>query len=877
MQPHNFTSGPQLGLTAAQAAESARTHGRNVFNARKQKGFFRSFLSSFGDPMIRILLIALAINIIFLFRDNNWFETIGVALAILIATVVGTISEYGSEAAFARLQEEAARINCRVYRDGILTILPVEEIVVGDIILLGSGEKVPADGEILRGQLDIDQASITGEAEPRRSDVSESIYSGTVVCTGEGVMRATAVGTATMLGKIGDEIQGDKRISPMKIRLGGLAKRIGKIGICAAIFTVLAYFFNTLLIDNNFEGERIMQILTDRRVMFGHILRALTLAVTVVVMAVPEGLPMMITVVLSSNMKRMQRDNVLVRKLVGIETAGSLNILFTDKTGTLTKGRPEVASLYCAWGTVDAQDAKSLSFKFKELLYNSIIYNSSAEVSGGRIIGGNSTDRAVVGFTNNMEYDSGQSNVSVIKRTPFDSKVKYMATEVMNGKTRHTYIKGAPERILSRCNRIYDKFGAIVTLSEANRIEIADAMRNMADDAKRLLAIAVSETTLSGEEFSDLILIALIGIRDEIRPEAAQGVSDIRGAGIQVVMITGDQKNTAAAIARETGIILPDENAVCITSEELAALNDKELTEILPRLRVVARALPSDKSRLVRVAQGHGLVTGMTGDGVNDAPALKAADIAFAMGSGTEVAKEAGDIVILDDNINSISKAICYGRTIFKSIRKFVIYQLSICMSAVGITVISPLLGVDMPITVVQLLWINMVMDTLAGIAFSGEKSRKKYMSEPPKSRDEPIINKYMITQIATTAVYLTCLCLFFLTGPFARQFPAMYNMTAFFALFMFCAIFSSFNARTHSINLADYIAANKPFLGIMGIVTITQICIIYFGGPVFRTAGLAPQHLLMCVILAATVIPIDLLRKFILRKLGKWEMYSGT
>lgn len=862
------------GLSAEEAAQSAAEHGENRLSGRKRKGLPARFLESFGDPIIRILLIALAVNVIFLFRDNNWFESLGIAMAILLATLVSVLSEYGSESAFERLQEEAAKANCRVRRDGVLAEIPVGKVVVGDVVSLQAGDVVPADGVLLTGKLDVDQSRLNGESKEAHKMPGETgdsgfdepslLFGASVVCGGEGLMRVTAVGDGSVYGQIGKEIQTEKRDSPLKIRLSGLARRVGVIGYVAALVTALAYFFNVIVLDNRFDGSYMLVTITDGRLMFGHLLRAAALAVTVVVMAVPEGLPMMITVVLSANMKRMLRDNVLVRKLVGVETAGSLNILFADKTGTLTKGQLNVTHFVTGTGRVRGRrECAKMPVGIRRKLWESLLINNAADIRGGKAIGGNATDRAALEYAATLP-EKGQ--VAAKGRViPFNSESKFMATTTAEGLT---YIKGAPERILPYCTGFYDDNGYFVPALNKGRLEAV--MHSMSAQAARLIALAVSEDPVNDEgNFQGLKLVGFLCIRDDLRREALDGVRQVQGAGIQTVMITGDARPTAMAIATEAGIIDPDKDELCLTSAEIAVMDDSQLAAALPRLRVVARALPSDKSRLVRVAQAEGLVVGMTGDGVNDAPALKQADLGFAMGSGTEVAKEAGDMVILDDNIASIAKAVSYGRTIFKSIRKFIVYQLSICMAAVGVTIVGPLLGVDMPITVIQMLWINMVMDTLAGLAFSGEAVRKKYMQEPPKPRSEPIINKYMLSQIGVISVYTTALCLFFLKGPLQGMFEDnIARMTAFFALFMFCAIFTSFCARTPRINLSDYLAGNKPFLWIMGIITVVQICIIYFGGPIFRTAGIEPRHLIIVVFMAFTIVPVDMIRKYLLRGL---------
>lgn len=879
-----------FGLTEEEVRQNRSNYGENRLSKQKRKGFFMSFLESFGDPMIKVLLIALAINIIFLFKNANWFESVGIAAAILLATLVSTISEYGSESAFERLQEEVSKVNCRVRRAKGLVEIPMTEIVVGDIVLLQAGDRIPADGIILDGALEVDQSSLNGESKEARKfprelmkDPSKAVgdfinpallFSGTIVCAGEGLMRVTEVGDNTFYGQIGAELQEETRESPLKLRLGELAGAIGKFGYVAAVFSALAYLFNVIVLDNMFNTTLMLYTLTSPSIMFAHILKAATLAVTVIVMAVPEGLPMMITVVLSANMKRMLRDNVLVRKLVGIETAGSLNILFTDKTGTLTQGKLDVTQYISGSGrSWTKKEIQAKQMKLREILYDSIYYNNAASMDNGVAIGGNATDRATLEFVSKFRTD--RKKLEKTNVIPFSSDTKFMATTV-SGDREMTFIKGAPEKILPFCTEYYDEAGAAYPFK--NRRKIDEILVRLAEQAVRIIAIAVSDSAPpKNGTFGSLKFVGLLGIRDEIRPDAIEGVRQVQSAGIQTVMITGDSYITALAIARDVGLI-NEKSDLIITSDELNDLSDEELTAILPNLRVVARALPSDKSRLVRIAQAQNLVVGMTGDGVNDAPALKQADIGFSMGSGTEVAKEAGDIVILDDDFMSISKAVCYGRTVFKSIRKFIIYQMSICMCAVGVTVIGPLIGVDFPITVIQMLWINMVMDTLAGLAFSGEIARRKYMQEPPKQRNEPIVNKYMKWQIAVNSVYTTLLCLFFLKSPtLQNMFSArdnVYKMTAFFALFMFMAIFTSFCARTHQINLFDYLAANKPFLWIMGLVTTIQVLLIYYGGTVFRTVRLDVNDIILVVILAFTIIPVDMLRKYLL---GKNPEFSGT
>jgi calcium-translocating P-type ATPase len=570
----------------------------------------------------------------------------------------------------------------------------------------------------------------------------------------------------------------------------------------------------------------------------------------------------------------MVKDNVLVRKLVGIETAGSLNILFTDKTGTLTRGKLDVITFVDGENLMyeDLYDLKEKEALWKYIYVSSVFNNGSKpgyEGSDKIAIGGNTTDRALLNFA--LCYPVESENIVQVSTIPFDSNNKHSLSQI-SGDINLTLIKGATEKILTFCTKYYNANGEIYNIEKMHSIN--QRIKDMASKGIRILALATSDKSIDyciTNTFSNLVLVGIIGIKDEIRENAKSSVREVLDAGVQVVMITGDSKETATSIALETGLIdILVKNQV-ITSSELSNLSDEQIMKLLPDIRVIARALPSDKSRLIRISQSMGLVAGMTGDGVNDAPALKKADVGFSMGSGTEIAKEASDIVILDDNFLSIGKAILYGRTIFKSIRKFIIFQLSINVCAVFISLIGQFIGIDTPITVVQMLWVNMVMDTLAGLAFAGESPLPEYMEDKPKDKNEKIINKYMTNQIVFTGFYTTILCVIFLklhriNQLFRYSAENKFLMTGFFALFMFCAIFNSLNARTHRLNLLSYILKNKAFIVIMGLISIIQIVLLYFGGSVFRSYGLNLQEFLVILSLSFTVIPFDLMRKSYLR-----------
>ena len=872
------------GLSEKQAISSREAHGDNNLTKQKKNAFFKEFIRNFGDPLVKILLIALLVNVVIRLRDFDWYESAGIAIAILISTFVSTLSEYGSESAFEKLQDDALKTTCRVLRNRGIAELPIGDVVTGDYVLLQSGERIPADGEIISGELSVDQSPLNGESKeaykmPGKPSAgtefgdSTKLFRGCIVLSGEAIMLVKSVGGATFYGRISQDVQEPPRTSPLKERLGKLAASISKIGYMGAALVLIANLFFTVVIANGFNTAAIVQTITAPPVFSAHLIAALTLAISVIVVAIPEGLPLMITVVLSSNMKRMLKDNVLVRRLVGIETSGNINILFTDKTGTLTHGKLTVSRFLTGGGDCADSYAKLRKTYAGRLLGISSLYNSGAFVgtSGGRrtALGGNATERALLEFTAHGRDVTDKLNVAA--SVPFTSKLKFSAVQ-LTGDMDITLIKGAPELILPNCTHYYDESG--VRQKFYGTAKLRTEMDALTGGAYRLLALAAgTEPPSQSAPGKNLTLIGVAAIRDEVRREAVRAIAEVHSAGIQVVMITGDNKDTAVTVAHEAGLIRGAADNSVVTSAEMKRLSDDQLRDRLPSLRVVARAVPGDKSRLVEIAQSLELVTGMTGDGINDAPALKKADIGFSMGSGAEVAKEASDVVILDDNFMSISKAILYGRTIFKSIRKFIIFQLTINFCAVGISVIGPFIGINSPITVLQMLWINMVMDTLAGLAFAGEAPLPEYMREPPKKRSEPILTPYMYNQIIVTGSFVTLLCIFFLRHPAMRGiFSETHFMTAFFALFIFVGIFNSFNTRTTRLNLLAHIWKNKAFMVIMGFVTAVQIFIIYFGGAVFRTTGLTVRELQIAILLAFSVIPVDFVRKALIdrRRRGK-------
>lgn len=865
------------GLTTKEAEQSRQKHGSNVLTDIPSDPLWKKILEGFKDPMIMILLVALVVQVVLFFlHQAEWFEPAGILVAILIANGVSSISESKQEGKASALKaEELAKETAKVIRDGKLTEIHVTEVVVGDIVYLQAGDKIPADGVVVEGKIAVDQAALNGETEEAEKIVLPEgatydkadllnpyyIYRGTVVCSGEAHFEVKVVGDKTLFGELALEVQEDTRETPLQIKLAKLAKQISTFGYVGAICIVIGVLAKSLITgeipDTAYEWIRL-------------IMNAITVAVTIIVCAVPEGLPMLTSILLSFQSLKMAKDNVLVRKINGLETAGSLSLLFSDKTGTITEGKLSVVEI--ASGDVKCYDSfEKMPITLSSEMIVGIGVNNSASVSDGNIIGGNSTDRALMKFVADAHQEDIKSKVEVKTFNSFDSNKKSSSVVIVRGGKCVTYVKGAAEKIIDRCTHYMDENGERKELtSTAALTEYSDSQ---ASRSMRLLAVAMAD----GEnDESGLTLICVLSIRDNVRKEAVDAIREVKNAGIQVVMVTGDRKETAAAIAKEAGLIEnPDD--VVMTSAEMAEKTDDELKALLPRLRVVARALPMDKSRLVRVAQELDYVVGMTGDGVNDSPALKKADVGFAMGSGTEVAKDAGDITIMDDNFLSIEKAILYGRTMFKSIRKFLIFQLTVNVAAVFTCFIGPLMGGkehSVILTVVQLLLVNLAMDTLAAIAFGSEPADKEFMREKPIARNASIISKEMLIEIIISAVYITAICLGILFFPPLRDLfgdvDVTYLKSAVFATFMMAITFNGFNARTSHLNPLHGIGKNKNFLLVMIGIFVLQFVFVTFGGEVLSVESLTPMAWAICIGLAFMVIPIDIVRKLITKAMSK-------
>lgn len=844
----------KYGLSKEQIEESRRKYGDNTLTQPPRETFWSKLLGNFQDPIIRILIVALLVNAFFVYLGHgDWIETIGIFLAIILATFVSTWSEYSNENAFQKLQEEASRIRCKVWRDGEPLEISIDDVVVGEAIILEAGDKIPADGILLEGTLKLDQAALNGESEEAKKTVAPAefqwddgkidfldehkLFRGSVVVEGTAVMQAVKIGDNSVYGQLTQELKDDERDSPLKLKLKGLAEQISKFGYAGGVLIAVAVILHKIYLAGSLAAY-----FADMTTVIADLVQAVILAIIIIVMAVPEGLPLMIAIVSSLNMRKMLHDHVLVRKLVGIETAGSLNLLFTDKTGTITKGQLEVVR-FLTGDLQEITEFTSLPARLKELTCQQVLINTSSTVTDGKIVGGNMTEAALNNYVGTYRLPQLPQRQRFI---PFNSANKYSWAQVApaDGGAAYCLIKGAPEKLLQATDWYWSKDGSRLPLTDDMKAALDNRMLELAGQAMRMLALCTYEG-VPAENLPDkgLTLAGVVAIRDDVRPEAVEAIKAVQQAGVQVVMITGDRKETAVAIAKDAGLLQSAEDVVW-TSDELAQMSDDEVKAKLTHLRVVARALPMDKSRLVRLAQELNLVTGMTGDGVNDSPALKKADVGFAMGSGTEVAKEAGDIVIMDDNFLSIKQAILYGRTIYNSICKFIVFQLTINFSAVAINFIAPFINIDEPLTITQILWINLVMDTLAALAFGGEPALAQYLREAPKRRSAPLVSKKMLTSVIVSGLYMTIVGIAFYKSAWVDHLfrdadNHIYTYTGFFCAYIFMAVANGFNVRTDGLNLLKNISLNKGFLQVMALIVAIQVLLTFVGGRVLRTTPL--------------------------------------
>ncbi|HQG93270.1 MAG TPA: calcium-translocating P-type ATPase, PMCA-type [Acidobacteriota bacterium] len=948
------------GLTSAEVLESRKKHGSNMISPPKRDPEWKKFLEKFDDQTIKILLAAAVISMIMaliskfiLHGEGGFVDSLGILVAVTLATTVAYFNEKKSDREFELLNQEKEAITVKVTRDGKFQTIPIAEIVVGDVVHLDSGDKICSDGTVLSSlNLTVDESLLTGETMPARKSASETrpegaegtayppnrVFRGTMVVDGHGRYLTTAVGDMTEMGRIAKELGEEEEQTPLKQKLTVLADQIGITGTvaAAAIFSVmgllaiwrselirelvnltlpfLVILFASIAVAIPLALSIIPRMFEDIRsksyhfvaVLLGGIpiaiaafslfaagwgyfhaaalshallnalLLSFVIAVTVVVVAVPEGLPMMVNVSLALNMRKMSRENCLVRKLVASETLGSTTVICTDKTGTLTQNRMKPVWFYLDMksysGSEISEAAKSSEW---DRIVRNIAINSEANLeqrSDGIHKVGNPTEAALLMLLHEhgIDYRGLRDINPAVWQVDYNSERKMSIAMIYQNGGHTCYAKGAPERILANCSHIRVN-NQTMPMDGAHREQIQAALQEAAGE-HALRVIAFSEKLESDEACTNQetqhclgchqrVFVGLVGIADPLREGVSRSVAKCRRAGVEVKMITGDDPRTARSIARQCGILEQDDDLL-MTSTEFQQIKDNELPEIAKRIRVLARSNPFDKLRLVQALQGKHSVVAVTGDGTNDAPALKAAEVGLSMGSGTEVAKEASDIVLVDDNFASIVTGIRWGRTLYENIQRFLQFQLSVNVVALLSALIGPMVGVPLPLTVPQLLWINIIMDTFAALALSTDPPRPRYMEQPPVQREKHIITKSMVVTIGISSLYQVAVLIFvLLTNIFGGK-TELEKLTIFFTVFVMFQFWHKFNCRSlrHNESPFQNLIQNKNFIFIVLTITAVQILMVQVGGPIgelFRTMPLSLPTWLWILLLTATVLPV--------------------
>ena len=864
----------EQGLSDQQVQESKNQYGANELAKKDKESLWSMFIGAFNDIWIKVLCLALVLKVVLavlgvivpaLGGENDVIEIFSIILAIALATGFSTLSEYRNSSRSEALQEEYNKTDAKVMRNGKLVKILTSEIVKGDTIIIQAGDKVPVDGVLFKGSVKVSQAALNGEsrdeskkaadtmenAESTDYSCPDKVFMGSVVTSGEAYMVATVIGDASELGKINkaltDENEEDERKDTSSLKLEVVAGGIGKLGVSAAAIAGILQVVLTLIRTDEAITPVFVILLVAEAVM---------LMASIVIMAVPEGLPMMNSLVQSMNTESMNKKNILVSHKAAFSDSAYMNLLFSDKTGTITEGNLSLVEFIMGDGSM-ADEILHLDF------LEAITLNNLAKISEGKAIGSNNMDRALLSYVIAKNSVDKVDENKVKEISGFDSEKKCATVELNDGTV---YWKGATENII---DQVTDYMAANGDIHEFTSADKAKVEAQMIEEAKRTMKL-LSVVKFQGNK---KILLAVLCLRDNVRQDAVETVEVLNKAGIQVVMVTGDAEETAVAIAKEAGILKDETKEIVLTHDELEQLSDEELKKKLPLLKVVSRAKPLDKRRLVTMAQQLEDVCGMTGDGVNDAPALKQADIGFAMGDGTAVAQEAGDVVILNNSLTSIKDCVLNSRTMAKSVGKFLIFQLTVNISTLLMNILAPVLGWTEPFSIVQILWINLIMDTLAAMAFGGEPILNRYMDDKPAKRTDNILTGYIKSAIGVSSVFITLgsiLILENIGGIATWVTPAgctdveLYEKTFMFAFFIYSIIFNSLNTRSEKLNLFEHIGENKRFILVMGAIFVMQTVLIEIGGKVFNTYMLTPKALLVSMVLAVLIIPVDMIRKII-------------
>lgn len=826
------------GLTQAQVQESRERYGRNVLTPPKRKSLWALFFEKFSDPVIRILLIAAFLSLGIGFIHNEFAETIGIFCAIFLATGIAFWFEYDAMRKFDLLNSTNDDTPVKVVRDGAVTEIPKQDVVVGDVVLLESGEEVPADGTLQEAvSLKINESTLTGEpmidktVDPAHfhedaTYPSNEVLRGTTVIEGHGVMVVERVGDATEFGKVAEQstIESDEE-TPLNQQLQRLSKLIGRAGITLAIVTFVALLVKGFWVEGLLEADWLT--IAER------VLQYFMVAVTLIVVAVPEGLPMSVTLSLAVNMRRMLKTNNLVRKMHACETMGAITVICTDKTGTLTQNQMRV------------HEMKTYRPESDEILAEGIAANSTAFLDAeGKVIG-NPTEGALLLWLRDrgIDYAELRDKCPMVDQLTFTTERKFMATLVDSPRGgRYLYVKGAPEIILGKCTSFADKSAVEAQLTK---------YQNMAMRTLGFAFVRCDDATTCDEALNvgGLTFIGVAAISDPVRADVPAAVKECLDAGIGVKIVTGDTPATAKEIGRQIGLwTAQDTDYNHITGAEFAALSDEELLPRVQALKIMSRARPLDKQRLVRLLQQRGEVVAVTGDGTNDAPALNFAQVGLSMGTGTSVAKEASDITLLDDSFSSIATAVMWGRSLYRNIQRFVLFQLTINVVAVVIVLLGSIFGSELPLTVTQMLWVNLIMDTFAALALASLPPSRSVMKEKPRSSKDFIITPAMTRSILGVAALFVVVLLGMLFWFGSAITP--YELSAFFTVFVMLQFWNMFNAKgfASSMPLALSWRGCYAFFGVLALILVGQMIIVSWGGEVFRTVPLRWQDWLLII-----------------------------
>lgn len=829
------------GLTSEEVLVQRKKYGENVLTPPKRPSLWKLYIEKFSDPVIRILLVAAVFSLGIAFWENDYIETIGIFCAIFLATGVGFYFEYDAAKKFDILNTVADDGLVAVRRNGKVHEIPKRELVVNDIVLLNTGDEVPADGELLEAiSLQVNESSLTGELSVSKSTdpshwdkeatyPSHTVLRGTTILNGYATYRVERVGDATEIGKVAKQAtQQSEETTPLNEQLNKLAHFIGKVGFIVAGLMFLIF---TLKDAYTFFSIAEAQTWQDYMPLIKSTLHHFMMAVTLIVVAVPEGLPMSITLSLALNMRRMLQTNNLVRKMHAGETMGAVTVICTDKTGTLTQNKMQVAE-------------SCLENISEEIVFEAIATNSTAfleEIEGQYTVVGNPTEGALLLWLQNKQADylKMREQATIIEQLTFSTERKYMGTLVKSALTGLPtfYIKGAPEIVLKACE-----------LSDEDRSKYEAQLITYQQQAMRTLAVAYKEVKEENTTCEELFsaggakLLGIFAINDPIREDVLQAVQDCYTAGVGVKIITGDTSATAIAIARKIGLWKADENASAhITGTDFASLTDEEALLRIKELKVMSRARPLDKQRLVQLLQKQGEVIAVTGDGTNDAPALNHAHVGLSMGTGTSVAKEASDITLLDDSFRSIVTAILWGRSLYKNIQRFIVFQLTINLVALASVLLSAFVGTEEPLTVTQMLWVNLIMDTFAALALATISPDKEVMKQKPRNRNAFIISKSMMFSIVGIGFLFLFILLSILAYFYYHSMLDIYHLTVFFTVFVMLQVWNLFNVAFLGTYHSVFTHAQqiKGAIMVSTLILILQVLIVSFGGGLFRVEAL--------------------------------------